>query len=207
MNGSLETVIATLTRRLRDTERRANELIGASKELRETINLLCAQAGLPPRFPTGGGGGDDEGSEIASEASGEPLPATGGRAIRIAADSFFGKRQATAIRELLEMRRASSEGPARPREIYDALRAGGYAFKAKDDETALVSLRALLRKNPVFLRVPGTSGAYGLRAWYPHAAKSTKVGGGDADADAKPDAQAKVAEQSTDATEMKENAA
>src|SRR5438105_3668989 len=122
MNGSLDAVIATLTRRLRDKERKANEFIGAANELRETINLLCVQAGLPPRFPSGGG--NDDGDGITTEVSGDPLPPAG-RATRITADSFFGKRQATAIRELLEMRRAAGEGPARPREIYDALRSGG----------------------------------------------------------------------------------
>lgn len=205
MNGSLEAVIATLTRRLRDKERRANEFIGAANELRETINLLCVQAGLPPRFPTGGGGEDDA-AGIGAEASGEPLPASS-RATRITADSFFGKRQATAIRDFLEMRRAAGEGPARPREIYDALRSGGYAFKAQDDETALVSLRSLLRKNQVFMKVPGTSGAYGLRVWYPHV-KAAKATGGEADADAKPETQENPAEQpTTAAAEMKENAA
>ncbi len=205
MNGSLETVIATLTRRLRDKERKANELVGAANELRETINLLCMQAGLPPRFPSGGGG-DDDGGRIATDVSGESV-ATPARATRITADSFFGKRQATAIRELLEMRRAVGEGPARPREIYDALRSGGYTFKAQNDETALVSLRALLRKNQVFLKVPGTSGAYGLRAWYPHA-KSTKAVVGEPDEDAKPDSQGKPAEQSSaTSADMKEDAA
>ncbi len=164
VNGSLENVIATLTRRLRDKERKANEFTGAANELRETINLLCTQAGLPPRFPSGGGDGDGGGTE--PDVGGEPLP-TAGRTTRINPDSFLGKLRATAIRELLEMRRAAGDGPAKPREIYDALRSGGYTFRAQDDDTALVGLRALLRKNTVFLRLPSTRGAYGLRAWYP----------------------------------------
>jgi hypothetical protein len=160
---------------LRDKERKVNEFIGAADELRETINLLCAQAGLSPRFPTGGG--NDDGTHEPTEAGGEPS-APSAHPTRISPDSFFGKRQATAIRELLEMRRAGGDGPARPREIYDSLRSGGYTFKAKDDETALVGLRALLRKNSVFLRVPGTSGAYGLRAWYPHVQAAKAAGPG-----------------------------
>jgi hypothetical protein len=67
------------------------------------------------------------------------------------------------------MRRSAGLGPAKPREIYDALRQGGYQFNAQEDETALVGMRALLRKmNSTFHKVPGTS-AYGLRSWYPHA--------------------------------------
>lgn len=178
MNGSLESAIATLVRRLQEKERMANELHGAANELRETINLLCIQAGLPPRYPDGDGGGGGIESP-AAQVSG-----VGTGAMQINGDTFFGQKQATAIRNYLEMRRSAGIGPAKPREIYDAIRQGGYQFKAKDDETALVGMRTLLRKmNTTFLKVPGTSGAYGLRAWYPHvqavkaAAASTKMEG------------------------------
>lgn len=59
-------------------------------------------------------------------------------------------------------------GPAKPREIYEALKAGGYQFEAKDDEIALVGLRALLRKRSAFFqRLP--NGTYGMTSWYPDA--------------------------------------
>jgi hypothetical protein len=173
MNGSLETAIASLVRRLQEKERMANELHGAANELRETINLLCIQAGLPPRYPGGDSGGGAEPPSAQDDAIGG---GTGTGTMQINGDTFFGQKQASAIRSYLEIRRRAGTGPARPREIYDALRQGGYQFKAKDDETALVGMRTLLRKaNTTFLKVPGTSGAYGLRAWYPHvqAARAT----------------------------------
>src|ERR1700758_823081 len=92
----------------------------------------------------------------------------------------------TAIRNYLG---AAGVGPAKPREIYDALRQGGYQFKAKDDDTALVGMRALLRKaSTTFLKVPGTTGAYGLRVWYPYA-QATKAPNIGTKADPKTDPQ------------------
>ena len=165
MDSTLKSAIATLQRQLQHKERMANEIYGQIIAVRESINLLRSQAGLPPLFPDDGGGGvtrTNSGTETLSMPSGQA-------AGQINSDAFYGKRQATAIREYLEMRRAAGLGPAKPREIYDALRQGGYQFKAKEDETALVGMRALLRKmNSTFHKVPGTS-AYGLRSWYPHA--------------------------------------
>jgi hypothetical protein len=84
-------------------------------------------------------------------------------------NAFFGKRQVTAIREYLEMRRVHGDGPATPQEILEALKAGGYRFEAKSDVVALIGLRALLRKaTTVFHKLPGTR-TYGLLAWYPNA--------------------------------------
>ena len=68
----------------------------------------------------------------------------------------------------LDMRRAQGLGPATPREIFEALKAGGYQFETKNEITALIGMRALLRKNTVtFHKLPNAS--YGLLAWYPDA--------------------------------------
>ena len=145
MSDQYAPAIAALERRLADIERNANEL-------RAAINVLCAEGGLPPRYPDGGGSGKPSGDSIT----------------QIKPDTFYGKRQSTAIREYLELRKAQGSGPAKPREIFDALKQGGYQFEAKDDNIALVGMRALLRKNSTtFHKLP--SGAYGLRAWYPNA--------------------------------------
>lgn len=161
MDNSLEPAIAALERRLQDTERKANAL-------RDAINTLCEEAGIPPRYPDGGGGGRQP-----NGSSGRPLT-------QIKSDTFFGQKQTTAIRSYLEMRRAQGLGPATPKEIFETLKQGGYQFGAQKDETAMVSLRALLRKNnATFLRVPNT-GTYGLRSWYPHA-KISKAQTGEAD--------------------------
>ena len=149
MDNPFEPAISALERRLHEWERKVNELRGA-------INVLCAEAGLPPRYPDGNGG---------VGAGGEGHAAT---PMQIKPDSFYGKRQGTAARLYLEMRRAQGLGPAKPRNVFEALRQGGYQFAAKDDETALVGLRALLRKNTTtFHKLP--TGEYGLAIWYPHA--------------------------------------
>jgi hypothetical protein len=184
MDGALESAIATLQRQLQDKERMANEIRGAVNVLRESINLLRSQAGLPPLFPDDGGGGGTR-----TDSKTEALSTSSGQAGQINSDAFYGKRQATAIREYLEMRRSLGLGPAKPKEIYIALRQGGFQYKAKEEETALVGMRALLRKmNTTFHKVPGTS-AYGLRSWYPHAGtarSSTTI-----DGEAPPDDSAK----------------
>lgn len=152
MTSDLNPAIAFLQGKLEEAERKANELRGA-------INVLRAEAGLAPLAQNGVGGKDASSGATAITS--------------IKDDTFYGKRQQTAIREFLEMRKAAGQGPAKPREIYDALKAGGYEFEAKSDEIALVGLRALLRKRThVFHKLP--NGAYGMTAWYPHA-KSAKM--------------------------------
>ncbi len=126
--------------------------------LRSALDTLLEAAGMPPLPPRGGGDG---------------VAAT--TITTIKNDTFFGKRQQTAIREFLEMRRAVDLGPATPREIYDALKQGGYQFEAKNDEIALVGLRALLRKrSQFFTKLP--NGSYGLASWYEHAKKPRGTG-------------------------------
>lgn len=150
MRPEFAPAIDALERDLADLERKANET-------RVAINTLCRHAGMPPRYPEGGGGGSKS----------KPLS-------QIRSDTFYGKKMSTAAREYLDMRRASDLGPAKPREVFDALTKGGYTFGAKDDNTALTILRATMRKNSTtFHRLP--DGSYGLLAWYPDA-KPTKQG-------------------------------
>jgi hypothetical protein len=148
-------VIEALEVRVSDMERKANALI-------EVINDLRKEDGLPPRQPGGGAGAGLSG---ATHGNGT------GKLASIKSDTFFGKKMQTAIREYLNMRRASNgDGPAAPREIYDAITAGGYQFEAKEEHTALVGLRALMRKRTAFfIKMP--NGKYGLTEWYPDARK------------------------------------
>ena len=114
------------------------------------LNVLREEAGLLPHAPSLAGDGGVQG------------PAT---SLDIKPDTFFGKRQHTAIREYLEMRYAHNLGPATPREIYDALLKGGFRYDAKEERTA-VGLRSLLRRRTnVFVKVADT-GAYGLVSRY-----------------------------------------
>jgi hypothetical protein len=157
MSDDLAPAIAVFERIIADAERRV-------ADARRSIDALLQAQGLEPRYAE---------EAMAARAGGVVALSGSGflsaRAAPIKRDSFYGKKQMTAIRELLEMRRSHGDGPATPREIFDALKAGGYRFDAKTDDIALVGLRASLRKaTTVFHKLPGTN-AYGLTAWYPDA--------------------------------------
>lgn len=138
--------IRLLEDELEEKERNLNALLS-------TINMLRERAGLEPRQRGTGGEGK------AAVASGS---------FQIKPDTFYGKKLQTAVREYLEMRKAQGMGPAKPREIYDAITGGGFQFEASSPEIALVGLRALLRKRTNFFhKLP--NGTYGMTAWYPHA--------------------------------------
>ena len=141
--------IEQLERRLTEMERKGNALI-------EVINDLRSEDGLPPRAPFGGGGATN-----------------GGAPTQIKPDTFYGKKMQTAVREYLEMRKVAAgraTNPATPREIYEAITTGGYQFDTKDETTALIGLRQLLRKRTAFFhKLP--NGTYGLTVWYPDAKK------------------------------------
>ncbi len=140
--------IDALEVRLGELERKANGLI-------EVINDLRKEDGLGPRPPFGGGGGDSTRSGAGSHTITQIKP-----------DTFYGKKLQTAVREYLEMRKLQNLGPATPREIYDAITSGGFKFEAKDATTAMIGMRALLRKRTAFFhRLPNNS--YGLTSWYP----------------------------------------
>ncbi len=145
-----EATIAMLERSIEEAEQKI-------RALRIAINTICAEAGMPQRYP-----------DVALAGSG------GSRLLQIKDDTFYGKKQTPAMREYLEMRKAQNLGPAKPREFFEALKAGGYQFEAKDDETAIVGLRALLRTQPqIFHRLP--QGTYGLTEWYPDAKRQREA--------------------------------
>jgi hypothetical protein len=147
MSTEPDSTIAMLERAIEDAEQKI-------RALRAAINTICTEAGLPARY-----------------AEAALTNAAGPRISQIQDDTFYGKKQTPAMREYLEMRRAHGLGPAKPREFYDALKSGGYQFEAKDDDTAIVGLRALLRTQPqIFHRLP--QGTYGLTSWYPDAKRS-----------------------------------
>jgi len=142
--------IDALEKDYEDLERQANGLL-------TSINVLRTKAGMPPRPP-----GQLGGAESGSANTGN------GRQIVLHSDTFTGKKLSSAVREYLEMRKSSGgDAPATSREIFDALKQGGFASNAKDDATAIVVLRTLLRKNTVtFAKL--RNGKYGLRSWYPN---------------------------------------
>ncbi|WP_298189315.1 hypothetical protein [Novosphingobium sp.] len=165
MTDAFAPAIAALQSELSDLERK-------SKELKGTINVLCKHAGIAEMYPN-----------LSSERNGTAITS-------IRADTFYGKPINTAAREFLEMRKAANLGPATPREIYDALIAGGFQFDTKSDQVALVSLRGNLRKNSkTFHKLP--NGQYGLLSWYPNAKPAKN--GDDSDNETKSAASSKPA--------------
>jgi len=147
--SAFQPAIDALEKDLTDLERQANGLL-------QSINLLRDKAGLPPRpggfQPSSGAGG----------TGGGPSP------VKLHSDTFTGKKLGSAVREYLEMRKQSgTDAPATSREIFDALKEGGFVSGAKDDATGLVVLRTMLRKNTtMFAKLQ--NGKYGLRSWYPN---------------------------------------
>ncbi len=142
--------IDALEKDLTELERQANGLL-------TSINLLRGKAGLPPR--PGGWSGTQAGTGAAT---------SGHANVKLHSDSFTGKKLGAAVRDYLTMRKASGgDAPATSREIFDALKEGGFSSGAKDEATALVVLRTLLRKNTTtFAKLQ--NGKYGLRSWYPN---------------------------------------
>ena len=84
----------------------------------------------------------------------------------IRSDRFYGQPLATAVRDILIMRKAANLGAASVNVIYSTLVAGGYSFDTTNELNAKTGLRSALRKNPVFHKIPG-NGEYGLSEWYP----------------------------------------
>ncbi len=152
----LQPAIDELEKDLGEIERQGNIL-------RTAINILRSKAGLPLLLD--GGGSHDLPGDWA------------GTAPQVRHDTFFGKRMGTAAREYLEMEKARGGGPVKPRIIFEALKAGGFQFETKDDATAIVSVRNMLRKRTeVFQKLP--PGTYGLTKWYPRT-KTAKATGSD----------------------------
>lgn len=180
-SSAFQPAIDALEKDYGDLERQANALL-------TSINILRAKAGLPPR-PGGW-----------STPSSENGGGTGSAPIKVQSDSFAGKKLGSAVREYLEMRKASGgDKPATVREIFDALKEGGFQSGAKNDATAMVVLRTMLRKNTTtFAKLQ--NGKYGLRAWYPN----LKTPKGTPTAD---DNDADAADDATDGDEDAETAA
>lgn len=151
---AVDRLIAKIT----DLERQANKL-------RATVNdILVHGYDAEPLY------------EIGDPAeAGAAAPASKPFAVR--PDQFFNKPFSTCVRELLEERKARDMGPADPRELYELLRQGGYAFDTKNDGDAYRSMMISIGKNTaVFSRLP--SGQIGLAEWYgPAVRKRVKLSG------------------------------
>ncbi|HZZ42732.1 MAG TPA: hypothetical protein VFE58_07325 [Tepidisphaeraceae bacterium] len=140
MSDDISNTIEVLTGRVRAKEDETNKL-------KKLINELCAEAGLQLRFP------------LIGESNGVSA---------LRADQFYGLTLTAAIRGYLELRKAGNLGAATVKEIFTAVREGGYKFETKNEEIAQIGLRSALRKSSsIFHRLP--NGQYGLLSWYPSA--------------------------------------
>ena len=117
-------------------------------DTKQIINKLCVRAGMPPMY-----------------AETDPS-ASSSIQLSIQSDQFYGQPLAANIRTILEMRRASKQGPASVNDIYAGLQQGGYRFETKDEQNAKRGLRVSLTKNTaLFHKLP--NGLFGLTDWYP----------------------------------------
>lgn len=145
MSEHIEKTLSELQSKLAEQE----EAVIQTKKL---MNLLCEHSGKPPIFLDA------------------DLTVSGGKFV-IQSDQFYGKKLITAAREILELRKAATLGPATPREIYDTLIEGGYKFETDNEANRLTGLRISLRKaSAIFHRLPDGK-RYGLLAWYKNVKK------------------------------------
>jgi hypothetical protein len=93
-------------------------------------------------------------------------------------DQFYGVPLATAIREYLQMRRASNLGPATVNDIHAALVSGGFVFETRNEANAKRALYISLGKNTLmFHKLPSGTDAtavFGLKEWYPRTKEAVK---------------------------------
>ncbi len=170
MSDNLQSAISALQNELADLEKEA-------ADMRNMINRLCARAGLAPIYADAETGSQQNISSIR-------------------ADTFYGKSVITAAREYLDMRKAANLGPASPRDIYEALKKGGFAFSSKEEVNSIAVVRqAIGKQTTVFHRLP--TGDYGLIKWYPKA-KAAKSASADNPANAPDNESADSNEESAD---------
>lgn len=139
-------------RTLADLQAKVAESEAQTNKLKELVNTFCTSYGVVPPYDL---------AQTASVAQGPKM----GAPISFRPDEFYGKPLATCVREILNARKARDLGPADPREVFDALRKGGFDFEARDDETAFRAMQISISKNTAaFVRLP--SGQIGLEEWY-----------------------------------------
>lgn len=147
--------IADLQEKIVEYERLTNKV-------KLSVNALCALYDAEPIYAL---------DDMISSTSMARMPG-----LTFRPDEFFGKPFSTCVREILNARKARDLGPADPKEVFEALRSGGFAFDAKDDESAFRGMQISISKNTaVFVRLP--SGQIGLEEWYDRTRRPKPRGG------------------------------
>jgi hypothetical protein len=146
-----------LTSIMEQAKRKLAEQEQAVIDSKKFINQLCQFGGVPPLYKL--------------EEAGPTALGIGA----IQSDTFYGKSATTAVREFLEMRKASSLGAATYGEVIQALETGGFDFStlSPDKEVAKRAVTITLGKNSsIFHKLP--NGNWGLLSWYPEAKEKKK---------------------------------
>jgi hypothetical protein len=142
-----ETYMEHIDKTIEELRAKITEKEGELIEMKKTVNQLCRLAKHSPLYP----------DEIKPEKTSTGL---------LGGDEYYMQPIARVIGWILERRKAAGAGPATVEEIYDAMKAGGYKFDAKDDENAMRGISISMCKNVAkFHRLP--SGKFGLTEWYP----------------------------------------
>lgn len=145
----------TLDQAIEEIVGQIGKLEAEIRDKKSTVNTLCGVAGREAMY------------ELDAPETAVPS--------RIRSDQFYGQALATAVRTILEMRKAQNLGAATVKEIFEALTMGGYTFNTKTDDVAHASLRNSLSKNTVtFHKLP--NGRFGLLSWYPNARPAKSAG-------------------------------
>ena len=123
-----------------------NKLEQQLVEKKKLVNMLCAQADIPPVY------GDAD-----LQADGESVVFQG--------DEYFKKALNSSIKDYMERRRKAGMGNPEAEDIYDGLIEGGYNEFPGDKESAVTGLKITLGKSShTFVKLP--NGGYGLVEWY-----------------------------------------
>ena len=129
-----------------------------TNHVKNSVNMLCRVYGVEPMYEV-------------SETNGESGTKAKSIELKLRPDEFFGKPLATAVREVLNSRKASALGPIDPRELFEVLQKGGFAFDQRDDSIAFRVMQISISKNTAaFVRLPNEQ--IGLVEWYPAAQRS-----------------------------------
>ena len=134
---------------IKDLQAELQKAEAAVVEKKKLINMLCSHAGMPPMYANA------------------DLESSSGLALSIRSDQFYGQSMITAMRQVLEMRKALDQGPATVNELHAALVEGNYVFDTKDEANAKRGIRISVTKNSaIFHKLP--NGKVGLLEWYPN---------------------------------------
>lgn len=140
----IEKTIEELKQKVVEKEQELNEA-------QKTVNSLCAMMGKPPIYAL------EEQSSVATIE-------------QLRGDEYYGRPLATVITTILEARKIQGAGPAKVKEIYKQMMAGGYQFDTKNEVNAMRGMRISMAKNQKFHKLP--NGKWGLTEWYPNVKES-----------------------------------